>query len=191
LKVSLELERYVGAFFPLPSAVALITTVSPSGVVNVAPKTQVMPVGRHNYWGFACCKQHHTYTNVVEQGEFVVNMPGLELIGKISDASQEFPEGTDELAAIGLCRFPSLQVRVPSITECGVHIECVRHTVLDAFGGDSLIIGRVVAARVDSELMLAPQHTMSKKPLLVYVHPNHYTIIRDFAPFAFPPNYKP
>lgn len=87
--------------------------------------------GPEQLWPFACCKQHHTYANVVEQGEFVVNIPGPELIGRISDGSQEFPEGADDLAAIDLSRFPSLQVWVPSIPERGVNIECVRHAVLD------------------------------------------------------------
>jgi hypothetical protein len=67
----------------------------------------------------------------------------------------------------------------------------VRHLVLDEFGGDSLVVGRIVAATVDGELLLSPQQTKSKKPVLAYVHPNYYAIIKDFLPFVFPRNYKP
>jgi flavin reductase (DIM6/NTAB) family NADH-FMN oxidoreductase RutF len=57
------------------------------GIPNVAPKTHVMPVGRHNFWAFACRPNHHTYQNVVQRGEFVINVPGPELIAQISRAS--------------------------------------------------------------------------------------------------------
>jgi len=191
MKVELKLDEFVGKFFFKPESVALVTTISISGVPNVAPKTQVMPIGRKNYWAFACCGSHHTYQNVVQQGEFVINIPGPELIDHISRSSADFPLGTDEIKAAGLTALSSKIVVPPSIAECRVHIECRRYQVLDGFGNDSLIIGQVIACFGDSGFVSTDPAILREYPLLAYIHPNHYATIDRVERFSFPRNYKP
>jgi flavin reductase (DIM6/NTAB) family NADH-FMN oxidoreductase RutF len=191
MKVSLNLDRFVGGQFFCPEMVVLVTTMSTSGIFNVAPKTQAMPVGRGNYWAFACCSSHHTYQNVLQQGEFVVNIPGPELIEHISRASADTPAGADEIDACGLTAIPSRQVAVPSILECRVHLECKRYQVIDGLGGDSLIIGKIVAACGDQDFVSTDVRILAEKPVLAYVHPDHYTLVKEVRKFQFPRNYKP
>ena len=127
-KVRLPLDGHSRRFFR-PAALVLVTTLSSAGVPNLAPKTQVMPIGRKGIWAFACCERHHTYQNVIQQGEFVINFPGPELIEQVSQAAREFPPGADEISGAGLTAMNSHRVRVPSIAECRVHLECKRHQV--------------------------------------------------------------
>lgn len=189
MKVELNLAGFVGRQFFEPSAVALVSTVSPEGVFNVAPKTQVMPIGRHNYWGFACCPAHHTYHNVLEQGEFVINLPGPELVSRVAAAAARTPEGLDEITAAGLTPWPSRLVAPPAVKECRVHLECRKHLVVEGLGGDVLIIGRVVAAAADRAG--ADPADLAESPVLAYVYPDHYAVIREVTRFSFPKDYKP
>jgi len=189
-KVRLPLDGFGRQFFRSANLV-LVTTLASSGVPNVAPKTQVMPVGRKGYWAFACCDRHHTYQNVIQQGEFVINFPGPELIEQVSQAAREFPPGTDEISEAGLTAMGSQEVRVPSIAECRVHLECKRYQVIDGYGEESLIVGEVVAVTVDEELVDAGAELLEEYPLLVYVYPGHYTGIEHVKRFRFPRNYKP
>lgn len=189
-KVGLPLDSFGRQFFRSASII-LVTTLSPSGVPNVAPKTQVMPVGRRGYWAFACCDRHHTYQNVLQQGEFVINIPGPELIEQVSRAAAEFPPGTDEIKGAGLTGFPSQVVEVPSIAECRVHMEFKKDWIQDGFGEESLIIGEVVGVTVDEDLVDAGVEILGEYPLLVYVYPGHYAAIEGAEKFVFPKNYKP
>lgn len=189
-KIELPLDSFGRRFFR-PTSLVLVTTLSPLGVGNVAPKTQVMPVGRKGYWAFACCDRHHTYQNVARQGEFVINIPGPELIEQVSQAAAEFPPGTDEISGAGLTAIASRVVGVPSIAECRVHLEFKNYQILDGFGEESLVIGEVVAVTVDEEAVDAGVEILEGHPLLVYVYPGHYTGIKKAEKFVFPRNYKP
>jgi len=189
-KVELPLDSFGRRFFR-PASLVLVTTMSPLGIPNVAPKTQVMPVGRKGYWAFACCDRHHTYQNVAQQGEFVINIPGPELIEQVSRAAAEFPPGADEISGAGLTAIPSHVVGVPSLAECRVHLECKKERILDGFGEESLIIGEVVAVTVNESLVDAGVEILEEHPLLVYVYPGHYAGIKGAKRFRFPRNYKP
>jgi flavin reductase (DIM6/NTAB) family NADH-FMN oxidoreductase RutF len=127
----------------------------------------------------------------LQQGEFVVNIPGPELIEHVSRASADVPPGTDEIAGSGLTASPSKQVAVPSILECRVHLECRKHQVIDGLGGDSLIIGKIVAACGDRDFVSTDEQVLARKPLLAYVHPDHYAVVSEIRRFVFPRNYKP
>ena len=49
-KVELSLDNFARRLFR-PASLVLVSTLSSSGMPNVAPKTQVMPVGRKDYCG--------------------------------------------------------------------------------------------------------------------------------------------
>jgi flavin reductase (DIM6/NTAB) family NADH-FMN oxidoreductase RutF len=158
---------------------------------NVAPKTQVMPVGRKGYWAFGCCDRHHTYQNVIQQGEFVINFPGPELIKQVSQSAKEFPPDADEINGAGLTAMASQEVKVPSVAECRVHLECKRYQVIDGYGKESLIVGEVVAVTADEDLVDAGAEILMEYPLLVYVYPGYYASVEQVRQFRFPRNYKP
>jgi len=174
----------------------LVTTLGPIGLPNVAPKTQSMDVGRHEqYFAFVCVPQHHTYQNVKATREFVVNYPGPELIKKVSAASQ-LAENVDEIALAALTSIPSLVVKPPRIKECSIHLECKLVEIKD-LDDASIIVGKIVARSADKEVSFKRGKAkekielLSKRPLLAYVYPDHYTKINIAEEFIFPQNYKP
>ncbi len=188
-KIELPLARFARRFFR-PANLVLVTTLSPNGVVNVAPKTQAMPIGRKGYWAFACCARHHTYQNIEHQGEFVINFPGPGLIERVAQTARDVPPGTDEIKEAGLTAMEARRVKVPVVAECGVNVECRRHQVIDGYGDESLIVGEVVAVTIDEVLVDAGVETLHTFPLLVYVYPDHYAVVDRVERFRFPEDYK-
>jgi flavin reductase (DIM6/NTAB) family NADH-FMN oxidoreductase RutF len=173
----------------------LVTTLGPKGLPNVAPKTQNMDVGRHEqYFAFVCTPRHHTYQNLKANQEFVVNYPGPELIERVS-ATAQLAEDCDEIALAGLTGTPSLVVKPPRIKECYLHLEC-RLVEIKDLEDSSLILGRVVARSADKEVSFKRGKSkenmglLSKRPLLAYIYPDHYTKINVAEEFIFPKNYK-
>ncbi|MCW4020453.1 MAG: flavin reductase family protein [Candidatus Bathyarchaeota archaeon] len=143
--------------------VILITTVNSESTVNVAVKTNFMTVGSMTRYAFHCSPQHHTYQNVVETKEFVINVPIEDIISRVLKAAilteKPCPNGLNEIERAELTPIPSEKVRPPRIKECVAHYECV----LD-WHKDGLIVGKVVAVSVDKSLI---DKTDSRKMVVV------------------------
>ncbi len=132
--------------------VVLITTVNREGTPNAAVKTNFMTVSSMTSYAFCCSPEHHTYQNIMETGEFVINVPTEDVASKVLKAAiiteKPCPAGLNEIERAGLTPIPSEKVSPPRVKECGAHYECL----LDWYKG-GLILGKVVAASVDQSLM--------------------------------------
>ena len=102
--------------------VIVITTVDKKGNVNgaafgfyvrVAPLIMV-----------AIFSGHHTYSNIKEIEDFVVNLPGRDQIDSIMVFGKSCPKGENEIQEAGLTELKSTIVRPPRIEEYKAHIEC-------------------------------------------------------------------
>jgi len=141
----------------------LITTVNREGTPNAAVKTNFMTVGSMTCYAFHCSPQHHTYQNIMETKEFVINVPTEDIIGKVLNAAviteKPCPPGANEIERAGLTPIPSEKVKPPRIKECVAHYECL----LD-WHKNGLIVGKVVAVSVDESLI---RGTDSRKMVVV------------------------
>jgi flavin reductase (DIM6/NTAB) family NADH-FMN oxidoreductase RutF len=72
--------------------VTLITTVGKEGVVNTAPHDWVSVVDYNPpQLVLSVNVKHDTYRNILEVGEFVVNIPSADLIREIWITQKHFP----------------------------------------------------------------------------------------------------
>jgi len=154
-------------------AVVMITTVNPEGRINAAP--------------FATCiRNHHlptcfefsvdvfkdTAANVVNTGEFVVNVPSFDrkILEKVRVVGLPFAPGVNELEMAGLTAIPSKAVRPPRIGECKSHFECRVEWTKDWMDTRRTVVGRVVAASVNRDCIDSNGFVLLNK-----LRPAHYT----------------
>ncbi len=130
--------------------VIVITTVDGEGNVNgaafgsyvrVAPLIMV-----------AIYPGHHTYKNIKETGEFVVNLPGRDQLDSIMVFGASFPQGVDEIEKAGLTALESLMVKPPLVAEYKAHIECKYKWEKDV-GSHKLVAGEMMAGSCDEGLL--------------------------------------
>jgi flavin reductase (DIM6/NTAB) family NADH-FMN oxidoreductase RutF len=136
-----------------PRPIAWVSTVSPSGVPNLAPfsffnalganppAVMFSPVNRRDG------SRKDTVRNVESTGEFVLNIVSAALAHSMNATSAELPYETSEFAPAGLTPTPSARVRPPRVAEAQVHLECVLHQVIPVGNGPlsaNVVIGRVV-----------------------------------------------
>ena len=89
-----------------------------------------------------------TLANILEHGEFVVNMVPEELAEQMNLTATNAPRGTSELELARLELAPSTLVRIPRIAASPVALEC-RMLETKSFGGASTILfGQIVYAHV-------------------------------------------
>jgi len=128
---------------PAPRCTVLISTADKEGRANAAPFSFVMPVSSAPpLVVFAATPQRHTLANVLETGEFVLNIVPEELLNKLWICSKALPKGVSEIAEADLTERQSSVVRVPGIEECVGWIECRMETEVEA-GDHVLVIGQV------------------------------------------------
>jgi flavin reductase (DIM6/NTAB) family NADH-FMN oxidoreductase RutF len=114
----------------VPRPIAFVTTLSPSGVVNLAPFSFFNGLGGNPpAIMFSPCnnrlgKRKDTVVNLESLGEFVVNVVPRAIAESMNDASFEYPPDVSELEQCGFTALPSTHVRPPRVAESPVHMEC-------------------------------------------------------------------
>ena len=86
--------------------------------------------------------------NILDTGEFVVNLVSHALAGAMNVTAIDAPAGTDELALAGLDPAPSSKVRPPRIAQSPVALECRVLQALTTGPDQTLVVGRVESIHI-------------------------------------------
>ncbi len=127
--------------------------------------------------GIAVRPSRHSHGLLQAAGEFVVNLPHVEMVEVLNVCGTLSGRNRDKFALCGLTPAPASRVRVPLIAECPVHLECVvRQTV--PLGSHELFLGEVVAVQVDETLLgTRGQVDLSRANLLCYMGAGGYRAV--------------
>jgi flavin reductase (DIM6/NTAB) family NADH-FMN oxidoreductase RutF len=150
-RVNLSIENDVLRLLGF-NPVTLITTVGKDGSINAAPHSWVTVVDYNPpQLLFSVNMKHDTYRNIMETREFVVNIPGVNMIREVWVTQRRFSYGTNELEEANLTAFPSDKVKPPRVKECKAHIECkVLWTRI--IGSTCLVLGSIEAVSISKEM---------------------------------------
>ncbi len=146
----------------VPRPIALVSTVSRGGVVNLAPfsffnavayspPTVVLGISRQAGW-----KEKDTLANIEATGEFVVNVVSDGIAAAMNATAAEYPADVDEFEVSGLTPTPSDIVRAPAVAESPVNMECRLNQVIslgDPRTGNALVIGEIALMRVRDDVI--------------------------------------
>lgn len=95
-----------------------------------------------------------TAHNILETGEFVVNLVPERLVGKMNVTAVDAPRGIDELELAGLKTEKSEFVSPPRIAESPVAFECRALTSVVTGPCQTVVIGRVLAVHIEDRYLL-------------------------------------
>jgi len=133
----------------VPRPIGWISTVSASGVRNLAPYSHFNLMGSNPFYlAFASTGVKDSITNLREVPEFVANIVSLSLLERMNFTSCDFPPEEEEFGWAGLTPVPSVKVRPPRVGEAKAHLECeVAQIVAD--GSTNIVLARILHAHVD------------------------------------------
>ena len=188
--IELDVAQPVWDRFFWVAPLVLVGTRESDGGHDLAPKHMALPLGWDNYFGFVCTPRHHTYSNVRRSGEFTVSYPRPSQLVLASLAASPRCGEADKPALSALPVFPARAVDGVLLAGGYLFLECALERIVDGFGENSLIVGRIIAARVaaDSERIHegGDQARISKAPILAYLHPGRIATIEKTVTFPFP-----
>ena len=137
-----------------PSRPILCTTKNADGTDHVAPFGWCTPISEQPPMLSLSILDHprksQSLQNIERTGEFVVNVPGADLIDAMVLSSYHTKFGENKFDRSGFTRLPSLKVAPVSIQECRASLEC-KVISISCPGDHALILADVVAVQYDSE----------------------------------------
>ncbi len=94
----------------------------------------------------------HSHQLIEETGEFVVNIPGQDLLEIADHCGLVSGRKVDKLTEFGLTQESAAEVQVPLIAECPVNLECRVVQKLE-LGAHDLFLGEVIAVHVEEGVL--------------------------------------
>ena len=144
----------------VPRPIAFVSSISESGVENLAPFSFFMG-GGSNPPSLAFSPsmdrggEKDTLVNIESTREFVVNTVHRPMVEGMNHTSQRLPSHESEWPGSGFTKLPSVVVRPSRVLESLAQFECrlfqvVRHG--DGAGSARYVIGEIVALHVPEDL---------------------------------------
>ena len=126
-----------------------------------------------------------TRANIMETGEFVVNLVSEETAAAMNITAIDFEPEVNELVEAGLTACPSVHVRPPRIAESPVALECTLFQTIDLGPNSGIVLGRVVAIHVRDDAVLDPASGYVATPALKLIGRMHGTGCTRAHPILF------
>jgi flavin reductase (DIM6/NTAB) family NADH-FMN oxidoreductase RutF len=139
---------YMMTALVIPRPIGWISTISASGVSNVAPYSYFNMMGNDPpYVAFASTGIKDSLRNLREVPQFVANIVTMHVLEKMNFTSTDFPRDESEFGWAGLTPMPSARVKPYRVGEAKAHIECeVKQIITDH--NTNIILGRIVHTHV-------------------------------------------
>jgi flavin reductase (DIM6/NTAB) family NADH-FMN oxidoreductase RutF len=139
-----------------PRPIGWISTVSKSGMCNIAPYSFFNAVGeRPHYVVFASAGMKDSLKNIEETGEFTCSLATWDLRFQMNTTSAAVPHGVDEYPIAGLTAAPSRLVKPPRVKESPAAFECKHWKTIELPAAPnqkasySVVFGRVIGIHID------------------------------------------
>lgn len=176
--------------FPL----VVIGTREADGGDDLAPKHLAMPLSWGDHFGFVCTPRHNTYQNIQRTREFTVTYmrPSQAVLASLA-ATPRCDDGSKPITA-SLPSFAAQQVDAAFLSDGYLFLECELQQMLDNLGENSLVVGRIVAARVAEDALrsneLDDADLVRDTPLLAYLYPGRFAEVGNSNQLPFPSGFK-
>lgn len=153
-----------------PRPIAWVTTLSPGGALNAAPYSCFNMLGHTPPLLVLGIQQHDdgrckdTCANIMATGEMVINLVTESDAEAMSVTSAETPPEFDEIAAAGIRVVRSSRVAPPRIATAPVSFECKTFQVIRPGPEQTIILGEILAAHVNDDLIVDTQRLQLNTP---------------------------
>lgn len=151
----------LGAVVPRP--IAFASTIDRHGNVNLSPFSFFNCFGANPpIVIFSPARRgrdnttKHSFENVQEVPEVVINMVSYAMVQQTSLASTEYPKGVNEFIKAGFTEVPSIKVKPPRVGESPVSLECRVLQVIptgEQGGAGILVICEVILMHIKDDIL--------------------------------------
>jgi flavin reductase (DIM6/NTAB) family NADH-FMN oxidoreductase RutF len=157
-------KRSMEGNFLSPLTVALVGALV-DGKPNYLVIGYICPFNFAKHVFFSIFKKRHTHQGIVENRTFSVNVPTVDMLGKLEIAGSKSGREFDKSALFDT--FYGDLGAAPMISECPITMECEVDQLLD-YDLNHGVIGRVVRSYVEEDLLIDDKLDLRKTDPLVW-----------------------
>ena len=174
----------------------IIGSKEEDGHYNFAPKHMAMPLGFSNHFGFMGTPRKKTYRNIQREKVFTVSYPTPDQLAVSSFTATQREEDDSKPVLDRIPTTPAQNIEGYFLEGSYFQLECELSETLGKFGEWEMIVGEIVAARVHKKMSrkisdgVGEGQLIYNNPLLAYLHPNRFSIIKESNVFPFPKEFK-
>jgi flavin reductase (DIM6/NTAB) family NADH-FMN oxidoreductase RutF len=147
----------------IPRPIGWISTIDGNGISNLAPFSYFNMVSsdppcvmfstrRDNN------KNKDTLNNVLQNGQFVVNLVTLDVVEQMNATSEAVDAIVDEFELANLTPIDSTSIKPKRVKESPIHLECemIHHYFIDnnEGGGACIVIGKIITIHIDDTILM-------------------------------------
>lgn len=147
----------------VPRPIAWVSTVSASGVDNLAPHS-FFTIASVNppVVSFTSVGEKDTLRNIRQTGEFVISLTSEDMFEAVNATGTGFAADISEFDAAGLTREPSATVRPPRVAGSPAALECRLHEIHPV--GDCFVVyGGITRAAISADMLDGDSHPRIEK----------------------------
>jgi len=186
--ISLPVDRPIWSRFFTVAPLVIVGTVEGDGH-DLAAKHMAMPLGWDNFFCFVCSPEHATQGNAERAGAFTVSFPTPDGIVAASLSASPRADDNTKPGLAGIRTFPARSVEGVLVEDANLWLECELERIVDGFGRNTLIVGRIVAAAAARDALRAADDDdadlIFEQPLLAYLSPGRFARVSESYSFPF------
>jgi flavin reductase (DIM6/NTAB) family NADH-FMN oxidoreductase RutF len=180
-KVDVEFSSAYRLLHPMHTV--LVSCVGKTGKPNVLPLAWAMPTSRDPALiAISVGLNRYSHGLIEETGEFVVNLPTLDIVKETLACGRTSGKTSDKFAETGLTPLPARKVKAPIVKECVAHLECKLHSQFKT-GDHTIFVGEIVAAYANKGIF-TDTYNIEKAQMLYHLGGNFFATLN-------PKLYKP
>jgi len=159
-----------------PMHTVLVSCVGKTGKPNITTLAWAMPTSiKPPLLAISLAPTRHSYTLIEESGEFVVNIPTLEILQAVYACGSLTGRSYDKFKKANLTSMPAKKVKAPAIRECIAHLECKVDSKLRT--GDHMVyVGEILEAYADMGVF-SESYDLKKTRMLYHLGGNNFGVL--------------
>jgi len=192
--IELDISEPIWESFFTVFPLVIVGSREADGRDDLAPKHLAIPMSWQNHFGFVCTPRHNTYQNIQRDKEFAVTYmrPSQTVLASLA-ASPRCDDGSKPITE-AMPTFAAQSVKASFVQDGYLFLECELEQIVDNLGDNSLIIGRIVSARVAEDALRTSdrddEDLVYTAPLLAYLYPGRFAEIKNSNKLPFPAGFK-
>lgn len=159
-----------------PMHTVLISCIGKAGKPNITTIAWAMPTSKEPLLvAISLSPKRHSYSLIEESGEFIINIPTLELLQAVYACGSLTGRSFDKFKKANLTPMAAKKVKAPAIRECIAHLEC---KVENKFvtGDHTVFVGKVLEAYADTGVF-AESYDQKKARMLYHSGGNNFAVL--------------
>jgi flavin reductase (DIM6/NTAB) family NADH-FMN oxidoreductase RutF len=159
-----------------PMHTVLVSCVGKTGKPNITTLAWAMPTSLNPpLLAISLAPTRHSHSLIEESGEFIVNIPTLEILQAVYACGSLTGRSFDKFKKANLTPMPAKKVKAPAIRECIAHLECQVENKFTT-GDHNVFVGKILEAYADMGVF-TESYDLKKTRMLYHAGGNNFALL--------------